>query len=93
MPPMSNRTLRPQRKRPDAPRILTADQARGLTWTMPASNGSKIVEFRVYENGSLTDVTAGDQTEWFTPSAGVGYEVTAVNAVGEGRRSRRVIAA
>ena len=89
---MSNRTLRPQRKRPDAPRILTANQAAGLTWTMPASNGAKIDEFRVYENGSLIDVTAGDQTEWFTPSPGAGYEVAAVNAVGEGRRSRRVIA-
>lgn len=92
MPPMSNRTLRPQRKRPDAPRILTANQLDGLTWTKPASNGAAITEYRIYENGAVTDVTAGDQTQWYTPSPGGRYDVSAVNAVGEGRRSKPVTA-
>ena len=87
---MNNRLMRPQRKRPDAPRILTANQTTGLTWTKPAFNGARITEYRIYENNSLTDVTAGDQTQWFTPSVGQLYAVSAVNAVGEGKRSKAV---
>ena len=89
---MNNRLMRPQTKPPDAPRILTANQTtpRAVEWTIPASNGSMITECRIYGNNSLTDVTPGDQTQWITPAAGQLYAVSAVNAVGEGKRSKAV---
>jgi len=90
VPPMNNRLMRPQRRRPDAPRILTANQTKPLAWTVPASNGARITEYRIYENNSLTDVTPGDQTEWITPGAGQLYAVSAVNAAGEGKKSKAV---
>jgi len=34
---MNNRLLRTQRRRPDAPRILTVDSVMGITWMKPAN--------------------------------------------------------
>jgi hypothetical protein len=80
-----------QRRRPDAPRILTANQTSGLTWTKPAINGAKITKYRVYENGVRIGETLSDDTQWPNdPTAGLSYEVSAVNAAGEGPKSKPV---
>ena len=93
MPPMNNRLMRPRARRPDAPRILTADSIVGITWTTPASNGAGITEFRIYEGGELLEVVTGGETQWpYAPSAGLSYQVSAVNAVGEGPKSKAVVA-
>lgn len=93
MPPMNNRLMRPRARRPDAPRMLTADQTNGVTWTKPASNGARITEYRIYEAGNLLDVTSGDDARWpYGPSVGLLYQVSAVNAVGEGPKSKPVVA-
>jgi len=93
MPPMNNRLMRPRARRPDAPKILTANQTSGLTWSRPVSNGAKITKYRVYETGVRIGETASDDPQWPNdPTAGLAYEVSAVNAVGEGPKSRRVVA-
>ena len=91
MPPMNNRLLRMQRRRPDAPRILTANQTSGLTWTKPVSNGARITKYRVYETGLLIGETIGDDTQWPNdPTAGLSYQISAINAAGEGPKSKSV---
>ena len=93
MPPMNNRLMRPRARRPDAPKILTANQTSGLTWSRPASNGARITEYRIYESGQRLDETGGDETQWlYAPNAGLPYQVSAVNAVGEGPKSKPVVA-
>jgi hypothetical protein len=91
VPPMNNRLMRMQRRRPDAPRILTANQTSGLTWTKPAINGAKITKYRVYESGVRIGETLSDDPQWPNdPTAGLSYEVSAVNAAGEGPKSKPV---
>ncbi len=93
MPPMNNRLMRPQRRRPDTPRILTANQTNGLTWTKPASNGARITAYNIYAGGSFLDMTDGNTTTApELPNAGTAFQVAAVNAVGEGPKSRAVVA-
>ena len=95
--PMNPRLLRPRRRPtvPGAPTITGADGYTGmLTWSAPASNGgSSITNYRIYEDGFFIDQVNGDVLTW--PSIvgpGAGYEVSAVNAVGEGPKSAAVIA-
>ena len=94
MPPMNNRLMRMQRRRPDAPRILTANAVlSGLSWSVPASNGARLTFYRVYENGTLKATVSASLTAYpVAPTAGAGYEVSAINAVGEGRKSKAVVA-
>lgn len=93
MPPMNNRLLRMQRRRPDAPRIVTANQTNGLKWTKPASNGARIVAYNIYSNGSFLDVTDGNTTTApDLPNVGSVFQVSAINAVGEGPKSKPVVA-
>jgi hypothetical protein len=90
---MNNRVLRPQRKRPDAPRIVTADQSAGLSWTRPPSNGAAIMEYRVYAGGVFVAAVPADGTTWPGPlTLGQVYSVSAVNAAGEGARAGPVTA-
>jgi len=95
MPPMNNRLMRPRARRPDAPRIITANAVlSGLSWSAPASNGARLTFYRVYENGSLKTTLSASLTAYpVAPTAGAGYEVSAVNSVGEGKKSRQVVAA
>ena len=95
MPPMNNRLLRPRARRPDAPRILTANAvASGLSWSVPASNGARLTFYRVYENSTLKATVAASLTTYpVAPTAGAGYEVSAINAAGEGPKSKSVKAA
>jgi hypothetical protein len=89
---MSARTLRPRRRKPDAPRILSASVSAGLTWSRPSDGGAALTEFRIYENGSLLDVTdAGTLAFSGTPSVGASYRVSAVNAEGESAQSSAVV--
>ena len=95
--PMNPRLLRPRRRVtvPGAPTITGADGYTGmLTWSAPASNvGSSITNYRIYEDGFFIDQVNGDVLTW--PSIvgpGAGYEVSAVNAVGEGTKSAPVVA-
>jgi len=93
MVPMSHKQLRPRRRAPDAPRILSASSAQGLAWSRPMSNGSTVTLFTIYQNGIQVAVTSGDQLTWqSTPTAGASYQVSATNAVGMGRRSAPVVA-
>ena len=94
---MNPRLLRPRRRVtvPGAPTITGADGYTGmLTWSAPASNGgSSITNYRIYEDGFFIDQVNGDVLTW--PSIvgpGAGYEVSAVNAVGEGPKSAPVVA-
>ena len=90
---MNNRLMRPRARRPDAPRILTANQTSGLTWSRPASNGARIIEYRVYENGAFLDVLDGSTTTFpQLPLPGSVFQVSAVNSIGEGAKSRSVVA-
>ena len=98
MVPMNPRLLRPTKRkpsRPGPPTITGADGSNGhLVWTAPASNGgSSITNYRIYEDGFFIDQVNGDVLTW--PSIvgpGAGYEVSAVNAVGEGPMSAPVVA-
>jgi len=80
---------------PGAPTITSADGSTGqLVWMAPASNGgSSITSYRIYEDGFLAESVNGNVLTW--PSiAGLGtaYQVSAVNAVGEGAKSAAVVA-
>ena len=93
MVPMCQKQMRPRRRAPDAPRILSAGGAQGLAWSRPSSNGAAVTLFTIFENGIQVAVTLPDQLTWqSTPTAGASYQVSATNAVGMGRRSAPVVA-
>jgi hypothetical protein len=65
-----------------------------LSWTEPQDNGSAITSYRIYRNGSLLATVAGTQ-RGYTDAAIAGgttytYQLSAVNAVGEGAKSPAV---
>lgn len=75
-----------------APPQLTASlqgQAAHLAWSTPDDGGSPITGYRVYRNGSqLASVAANVNTYTdASSSSSTSYQVSAVNAVGEGARS------
>jgi hypothetical protein len=85
---------------PGAPTGLTAKtnppKGVGLTWSAPASNGgSSITGYQIYRSttsGSETSpVTVGNVTTYVDTTTAKGvryyYQVTAINALGEGPRS------
>ena len=84
---------------PTAPRNLRANAGNryvNLTWSVPADDGgSAITEYRIYRNGTLIATVPASQL-WYNDtnvSNGVSYKyyVTAVNSVGEGDKSIKVL--
>ena len=98
MVPMNPRLLRPTKRkpsRPGAPTITLADGSSGqLVWTAPASNGgASITKYRIYEEDSFVEEVNGNVLTWPSIAGpGTGYSVAAVNAVGEGPKSKAVVA-
>jgi hypothetical protein len=103
--PASSSASATPRTVPGAPQGPSAvpDKAKGidLAWTAPASNGgSSITAYRIYRgttSGSLTLlISVGNVLTYrdIVTSKGVGYyyQVSAVNAAGEGSRSSQVTA-
>lgn len=94
MAPMNPRTLRPYKRKPGRPTIVTAVEAWPLAWIPPVSDGgAKILSYRIYLNRLLVDTVPGTDLQWVdSPSAGQVCEVSAVNSAGEGPRSLPVVA-
>ena len=97
MVPMNPRLLRPTKRkpsRPGAPTITLATEGDGVIWTAPVSNGgATIYEYRIYQDGYFLDAVPGSELAWlYAASPGSIYEVSAVNAVGEGPKSAPVVA-
>ena len=78
---------------PAAPTVTAGDGEVQIAWSAPASNGgSALTGYRLYRDGTPVDVALGATTTAHLDEAVVngqtyGYEVAAVNAVGEGPRS------
>ena len=90
---MSPRLLRPKRRPPNAPRILFATETEGVSWSRSVDNGSPIIQYRLYADGSFLDVVTGSETSWqYQAPVGVLFQVSAVNAVGESALSLGVVA-
>jgi levanase len=98
MVPMNPRLLRPTKRkpsRPGAPTITSADGSTGLlVWTAPASNGgSAITAYRIYEDDFFVEEVNGNVVTWPSIAGpGTAYQVSAVNAIGEGPKSAAVVA-
>lgn len=79
---------------PPAPTLTgtAGDRSNALTWTPNGDGGSAITTYKVYRDGSL--VTTTSATSWTDASVVNGvtyaYQVSAVNAIGEGSRSNTV---
>ena len=90
--------MRPKRRGPTvpgAPRSVVASESFPISWEPPSSNGgSQITGYRVYVNGSLFETVGAPSTDTVdTVGAGSVVEVSAINVIGEGRKSPPVIAA
>lgn len=80
---------------PGAPTGLAGVGFFNIEWTAPASDGgSPITAYRVYVDGVDPEVVAGDSgefltdTSWrFTAGGEYTFEVSAINALGEGPKS------
>ena len=91
MPPMNNRVMRPRRRKPDAPVGVVFTVETVLAWQNSSDGGSPLLGFRIYADGELIDTIATPATSWSGDiSSGTAYTVAAVNAVGEGPKSRSV---
>ncbi len=89
---------------PGAPSLITAKAGNGgvaLSWNAPASNGgAAITAYRIYRGttsgGETLLVTVGNVTAYTDTTAANGktsyYQVSAVNALGEGSRSNELAA-
>jgi len=92
--PVASPSAAPAATAPGAPTGLSAAPAKGkgiqLTWSAPGSDGgSAITGYRVYRDGALLTTVTGTSHKDTTTTSGrtYAYEVSAVNAVGEGARS------
>lgn len=79
-----------------APPQLTAalqGQTAMLAWSTPDNGGSPITGYRVYRNNALAASVPADVNSWTDGSstASTSYQVSAVNAAGEGERSLAVL--
>jgi len=94
MPPMNNRVMRPRRRKPDAPVGVAFTAETVLAWQNSSDGGSPLLEFRIYADGELVNTIAAPATSWSGDIlSGTAYAVSAVNAAGEGPKSRGVVAA
>lgn len=77
---------------PSAPQNLQAaagDANVSLAWTAPSDGGSPIANYNVYRNGTFANapVQASHTDTGLANGVTYSYEVSAVNAIGEGARS------
>ncbi len=78
---------------PGVPTITSATDGNSLLWSAPTSDGgSPILYYKIYVDEAFVDSVYGS-TEWVDSCIeGLAYQVSAVNAVGEGAKSAAVVA-
>ncbi len=76
---------------PAPPQLTAAQQGPWafLAWSTPDDGGSPITGYRVYRNGAFAGSVGADVNSWSDSGSGssTSYNVSAVNAVGEGAKS------